>query len=244
MNYKILIRPFGESAILVEWPAEVSEDILQDILTFYHYLKKNCLTGADWEMVCAYNSLTLIRREKKIDFKVLSQQLQTWYTEKEGVLLPKRHIWKIPVCYEEEYGIDLSDVSLKLKLSIEEIIKEHTSGVYTLYGIGFLPGFMYLGGISEKLEIPRKETPRLKVMQGAVGLAAKQTGIYPQESPGGWNIIGNCPVPMFKVEAENPCFVTVGDKIQFYEVSKAEYELIKIQLEIGIFKLEKTPVDA
>ena len=146
-------------------------------------------------------------------------------------------------CYDISLGIDLEDVSERLQLSQEELVFMHTNQQYTVYGIGFLPGFMYLGGLPKALEIPRKETPRLKVPQGAVGLASRQTGIYPQESPGGWNIIGNCPVTIFNVHNAPPCFVNMGDKIQFYPISKAEYDLHKIENEVGVFKLEKQELD-
>ena len=103
---------------------------------------------------------------------------------------------------------------------------------------------MYLGGLPKTLEIPRRKVPRLNVTKGAVGLAAKQTGIYPQESPGGWNIIGNCPVPVFDINKDPACFVKVGDQIQFFQVSKGTYDLRKIEANIGIYQLEKTQIDA
>jgi allophanate hydrolase subunit 1 len=86
--------------------------------------------------------------------------------------------------------------------------------------------------------------PRLQVFKGSVGLAGKQTGIYPQDSPGGWNIIGNCPISLFNVNLENPCFVSVGDQIQFYAISRAEYDLHKIETEVGIYNLDKIKIDA
>ena len=103
---------------------------------------------------------------------------------------------------------------------------------------------MYLGGLPASLEIPRRAEPRLKVPKGSVGLASKQTGIYPQESPGGWNIIGNCPVDLFDPKKDDPCFVKVGDKIQFERISKAEYKLHKIEGEVGIYEPEKVVLNA
>ncbi len=124
-------------------------------------------------------------------------------------------------------------------MGTEEVIRLHTGHTYVVYGIGFLPGFMYLGGLPETLEVPRKSAPRLEVRKGSVGLAGKQTGIYPQQSPGGWNIIGNCPIPLFNVEKEQPCFVNVGDRIQFYAINKGEYDLHQLQAEVGIYNVEK-----
>jgi len=243
-NYSLSIRPFGVHAILVEWPNDVQEAILDDILRFTTYLESNCLNVKKWEIVPAYNSITLILREKPIDFDQLKQRLGRWYLESDTVKARQRYLWRLPVCYDLEFGIDLIEVSEKLQMSVPEVIQAHTTHEYTVYGIGFLPGFMYLGGLPLHLEVPRKATPRLKVKKGAVGLASKQTGIYPQESPGGWNIIGNCPVPMFNPKSDNPCFVSVGDKVQFYPIEHAEHDLRKIESEVGIYKLEKTEWDA
>ncbi|MFC4096633.1 5-oxoprolinase subunit PxpB [Euzebyella saccharophila] len=237
--YSISIRSYGPHAILIEWPNRVEEAILENILHFTNYLKEVKLKEDNWEMVPAYNSVTLIYRDAPIDFKKFKAMLIEWYADVWEVQPQQRIVWKLPVCYHREFGIDLDLVSEKLNLTPKEIIQQHTSQNYTLYGIGFLPGFMYLGGLPTQLEIPRRSQPRAKVEKGSVGLAGKQTGIYPQLSPGGWNIIGNCPINMFNVKKEEPCFIKVGDKVQFYEIEKAEHDLYKIEEEVGIYKLEK-----
>lgn len=243
-TYPISIRPYGQHAILVEWPKMVDENILEDIITFYSYLKIDCLKDEGWEMIPSYNSLTLVQNHSEVDFESFGTKLQKWYAQKPGILSEAHYLWRLPVCYDLDFGIDLQEVSEKLQLSIPEIITLHTESVYRVYGIGFLPGFMYLGGLPESIEVPRKAIPRLKVAKGSVGLAAKQTGIYPQESPGGWNIIGNCPVSIFNANQEKPCLVSVGDKIQFYAISKAEHDLHKIEGEVGIYNVEKIRIDA
>ena len=242
-NHPISLKPFGDQAILIEWPAKVEESILYDILIFSEYLKSDCLDIQNWELVPAYNSLTLIHRHKIDAPSDVIEQLKSWYSNIESQVPLKRQLWKLPVCYDEEFGIDINQVADKLNLSVEELIELHTEHIYTVYGIGFLPGFMYLGGLPQKLEVPRRETPRLQVNQGSVGLAGKQTGIYPQDSPGGWNIIGNCPIPIFNVEKEQPCFVNVGDRIQFYPINRAAYDLHKIEAEVGIYNIENMVVD-
>lgn len=243
-KYPLSIRPFGIHAVLIEWPEKVEEAILNDILLFKSHLKNNCLLEGTWELVPAYNSLTLILRHAIIDFKTFKVQLENWYLEKVEAVVEQKYLWRFPVCYDANFGVDLQEVGEKLNRTSEEIIKLHTANAYRVYGIGFLPGFMYLGGLPKELEIPRRATPRLKVLKGAVGLAGKQTGIYPQESPGGWNIIGNCSVPIFNPKNENPFLVNVGDKVQFYSISKAEYDLHKIEAEVGIYQIEKIEIDA
>jgi KipI family sensor histidine kinase inhibitor len=243
-SYPISIRPFGEDAILIEWPNEVSEAILYDILDFAEIFKLVFKDSFNWELVPAYNSLTLINRENKIDFSKTKFLLQECYKNRKASGHSQRYLWKLPVCYDLEFGIDLEEVSTTLGKNIEDTIKVHTHHIYTVYGIGFLPGFMYLGGLPKELETPRKSVPRLQVYKGSVGLAGRQTGIYPQDSPGGWNIIGNCPISIFNVNLENPCFVSVGDQIQFYAITRAEYDLHKIETEVGIYNLDKIKIDA
>lgn len=240
----IHIKPFGVHAVLIEWPNEVNEVILNKILQFEAVLQSKYLKGPDWEYVPAYNSLLVVNKEVTLKYVSFSKQLQDWYQNMGDMVPYKRYLWRLPVSYENEFGIDLEEISKQLNIETKEIIALHTSHVYTVYGIGFLPGFMYLGGLPTVLETARKVTPRMIVKKGAVGIAGKQTGIYPQESPGGWNIIGNCPVPIFDATKQEPCFVSVGDQIQFYEVSRAKYDLHKIEVEVGIYQPEKMEINA
>lgn len=237
-RFPISIRSFGHQAILIEWPNKVSEDILDDILAFKHYLKQ--VLDQVWEFVPAYNSLAIINSKEIIDLKELEIKLQQWYAQMDQKVTQERFLYELPVCYDLEFGIDLEEVSQNLKMSIKEVVEEHCQYQYTVYGIGFLPGFMYLGGLPPTLEIQRRAIPRQKVQKGAVGLASKQTGIYPQESPGGWNIIGNCPIPIFNANAKKQCIVKVGDKIQFFPITLDEYKLRKIEGEVGIFEPKTT----
>ena len=237
---EINIKPFGVHSVLIEWPNEVSEHILETIIGFQTYIRLNMLTEKDWEMVPSYNSLLIVNRKKTIDFEKISKDINVGYSKLKESEKPERYLWRLPVSYDLEFGLDLEEVAKKLNKSIPEIIAMHTGTTYTVYSIGF----MYLGGVLKELEVPRKPTPRAKVIKGAVGIAGKQAGIYPQESPGGWNIIGNCTVPIFDATKENPCFVNVGDKIEFYEISRAEYDLHKIEAEVGIYKPEKIKLNA
>ena len=242
-QYPISLKPFGEQAILIEWPSRVEEEILHNLLEFAEFLRKEKLGEQNWEYILAYNSLTLVHNTAIDSLENLISEIKQWYEQPKGELPLQRQLWRLPVCYDHEFGLDLPEVAERLGMSEEKVIELHSSHVYTVYGIGFLPGFMYLGGLPESLEIRRKEHPRLHVDKGSVGLAGKQTGIYPQDSPGGWNIIGSCPIPIFNVEKPKPCFVNVGDRIQFYPVNRAAYDLHKIETEVGIYNIENTAVD-
>jgi KipI family sensor histidine kinase inhibitor len=143
------------------------------------------------------------------------------------------------VCYDLEFGPDLESSAAYLGIDPSELIRRHTAQAYPVYGIGFLPGFLYLGGIPESIKLPRKKHPRSKVIKGSVGLANQQTGIYPQDSPGGWNILGNCPIPLFDPLRNPPCFIELGDTIRFRSISRAEYDLHQIESEVGIYDIRK-----
>ena len=132
----------------------------------------------------------------------------------------------IPTCYGGEYGPDLDFVARHNNLTTEEVIAIHTSVAYQIYMIGFTPGFPYLGGMSGKIAAPRLEKPRLKIPAGSVGIAGTQTGLYPVESPGGWQLIGRTPLKVFRPESTEPFVYSAGDFLQFEAVSAAEYEAI------------------
>ena len=135
----------------------------------------------------------------------------------------KSLVVELPVYYAAESGPDLAVIAKRNKLTIEQVIDIHQSKVYRVYAIGFAPGFAYLGEVDERIAAPRLSTPRMKVPKGAVAIADKQTAVYPNTSPGGWNIIGLCPVDMFDATATPIMPVNVGDKVKFKAIDKHEF---------------------
>ena len=127
----------------------------------------------------------------------------------------------IPVYYN---GEDLEYVAGIHQLNTEEVIKIHTAVTYRVFMTGFLPGFAYMGTVDKKIITPRKDTPRLHVAAGSVGIAGAQTGIYPLDSPGGWQIIGTTPLKIFNKEKINPCLLNAGDNVQFISIDKNDFE--------------------
>ena len=219
-NYELIYRQFGTQAILIEWPQHINRDILDDMLAFQKIIASSLYQEVE-ESVPAYASLTLFFKEVHDQSKLI-ERLKELYTQRVGIKLNSK-TWNIPVCYDTSFGIDLETLSVATKLSVEEIINKHSAKSYFVYFIGFLPGFLYLGGLDELLHFPRKNTPRLQIKKGSVGIGGTQTGIYPITSPGGWNIIGNTPVPLFDSAQEKPCFAQPGDKIKFDPISLKEY---------------------
>lgn len=238
-TFDLVYRPFGEMAVLIEWPATISEDILEDMIRFRTLIQREY---PDLEIVPAYNSLSLFQRTALAHDKVIAR-LKTLYPSVTDDNLIRRKLWNIPVCYEQPFCMDLEELATAKGMTTDEIIKMHTTNTYTVYAIGFLPGFMYLGGLDKQLHHPRRGQPRLKVPAGAVGIGGQQTGIYPQESPGGWNIIGNSPIKIFNPGNTPPCGISVGDQIRFYAINTAMHELFTIQVDAGVFQIKTLELD-
>ncbi|MCG1036056.1 5-oxoprolinase subunit PxpB [Polaribacter sargassicola] len=239
MVNKITYKPFGNKAILVEWNAIISEDILNDILKFKHKIahqKKEFYT----DLVVGYHSLTIKYKEEFSNFLEEVNFLKSIYISDVKIKKASNYLWEIPVCYNVKFGADLEEISAKTKLTTSEIIQLHSSKIYTVFFIGFLPGFLYLGGLNKQLFFDRKPNPRLKVDKGAVAIGGEQTGVYPLNSPGGWNIIGKTPVNFFDVENDNPCFAKAGDKIKFVSISLDEFYEIEKEITENSYKISKT----
>ena len=241
-TFQLKYKPFGERSILAEWPSEINENILNDVLGFkdkiqIEYIQSNI------EVKSAYNSIliTYDYTIENINNEILT--LKSLYSSKKEVQKTTYKIWKIPVCYDNEFALDLDDISNKKKLSKKDIIQLHSETIYTVFFIGFLPGFLYLGGLNEKLEVARKATPRLRVSKGAIAIGGNQTGVYPNESPGGWNIIGNSPINFFNVNKEFPCFAKAGDKIHFVPISLKEHQELTVLINSGVYQLESEVIN-
>lgn len=237
MDKKPTYKQFGEKAILVEWQAIIDDKILNDILLFVEKIKlKKEIYFID--LIQGYNSLTIIYKEFIKDFENEVTLLQAVYSSTLKTAKKDYFLWEIPVCYDVEFGIDLQEISKKSSLEIDEIINLHSETIYKVYFIGFLPGFLYLGGLNEKLFFDRKPNPRLHVAKGSVGIGGKQTGVYPQNSAGGWNVIGKTLINFFDVEKPTPCFAKAGDFIKFKPISLGEF----YQLEEEIAKQNYQPI--
>ena len=239
-SYNLKYKRFGESSILVEWPSKIDESILENILLFKLEIENKYLNNI--YIKNSYNSL-LITYEKNINTKNKISELNNIYIKIRSKQKQIFNKWEIPVCYDIEFGYDLNYLEKSLSIKKEEIISLHKTKDYRVYNIGFLPGFLYLGGLDKKIHHPRKEKPVLNVPKGAVGIGGSQTGIYPNNSPGGWYIIGNSPINLFNINKKSPCFIKSGDKIKFIPISLKEHELIKIQVESNIYKPIKTRIN-
>lgn len=227
LDFKHTYKAFGNKTILIEWNSIIDEVILEEILLFKEKIKKE-KRNLIIDFIVGYNSLTLIYEKEVLNYFDEVSNLELIYKKDLKFLVKGKFLWEIPVCYDLEFGIDLEEVSSKSKISIEQIINLHSEKTYSVFFIGFLPGFLYLGGLDSKLFFDRRPTPRLNVEKGSVAIGGSQTGVYPSKSAGGWNIIGKTPLIFFDVKKDKPCFANAGDKIKFKPISLEEfYELAR-----------------
>lgn len=229
-SYKLF--SLGDSAVTIDFGNLIDVSVNEKVIDLFEYLRKNPLKGMT-EVVPAYSSLTIcydvflpgsVNNEgnSALDFikKEISQLLQDFVP---GSTAPKRQPIRIPVCYENEFAPDLEWIAEQKNLAANDVIQTHVTGRYRVYMIGFLPGFAYMGEVDEQIAIPRKTRPRQNVEKGSVGIAGRQTGIYPLASPGGWQIIGRTPLKLFDATKESPVLLEPGDEIEFYSISEEEF---------------------
>ena len=227
----------GDSALVIEFGNEISVDINKKIRKMMDDIKKENIDGIV-ELVPTYCSLLINYDVLKIDYNTLVEKLKTFLNnnletaEGEEVTLVE-----IPTLYNDEVGPDLSYVAEHNKISKEEVIKIHTGTDYLVYMLGFMPGFTYLGGMSEKIATPRLESPRLQIYPGSVGIAGKQTGMYPSMSPGGWRIIGRTPLKLYNPDSDTPVYISSGDYVRYVSISEEEYNDILKKVENDEYKL-------
>jgi inhibitor of KinA len=222
------IFPLGDSALTIDFGNIINEDINKKVLRLFQHLKA-IATEPILDLVPAYSSITVyydvasFYHPQKTAFESMADALEELFSKTVEIPEQKNNFLEIPVCYAKKFSIDIDLLSQQNNLSIEEVVELHTSRVYKVYMLGFLPGFTYMGEVDHRLEIARKPEP-VKLFPGAVGIAGRQTGIYPLESPGGWQIIGRTPVTIFRKENKNPVLFQPGDEVKFYSITEHEFE--------------------
>ena len=217
-------QAYGDSAILINAEQKIDLEINASILHLKQTIESSDLPGVTF-CIPAYCSLTLGYDPSLIHFEALCNKIKALKIKKTKD--PDSRKLNIPVCYEEGFALDLKEVKSQTGLSQSEIINFHTSTLFQVYMIGFLPGFPYLGKVPEVLFCKRKDTPRLIVPARSVGLAGYQTGIYPSQAPGGWQIIGRTPLEIFDASKAHPFLFRAGDQVQFLAISRSDFESIE-----------------
>lgn len=208
-------------SLVIYFGNEISEDIASIVQKAYFSLKNLNIEGIR-EIIPSYTSIYILYDIFKYDYssfvEILKNNIDLDYQDNSV-----KEIINIDVYYGEEVGLDLNDMSLKTNLSIEEIIEIHSSKSYDVYAIGFSPGFAFLASVDKKIAVPRLSSPRKSIPKGSVAIADTQTAVYPQQSPGGWNIIGRTAMELFDKNLEKLSPLSVGYKVKFNPISKEEF---------------------
>ncbi|MGG1545983.1 5-oxoprolinase subunit PxpB [Bacillus paralicheniformis] len=234
----VTMSPLGDSAVIIQLGEGISEQTHRVVSALTKRIENDPFPGFI-ECVPAFTSVTVFYQPFEVYRKMESGKAVDSPYEKVKALI-EHHLQEltmeeetnqrtveIPVCYGGGFGPDLEEVADINGLTAQEVIDIHTSGEYLVYMIGFAPGFPYLGGMSEKIAAPRRSSPRTSIPAGSVGIAGMQTGVYPLSTPGGWQLIGNTPLELFKPYEQPPSLLRAGDIVKFVSVTEEEYHALK-----------------
>lgn len=231
----VKIKLTGDTSLLVEFGNEISYEINAKVRAFNILLKKNNIAGIV-ETVPTYRSVTIHYKPEIIRYKELAERLEVIIASIDDVEFEPAVVVEVPVLYGGDEGPDLEYVAKYNNKTPHEVIEIHSSTEYLIYMLGFTPGFTYLGGMSKEIATPRKQTPRVKIPAGSVGIAGEQTGAYPIDSPGGWQLIGQTPVKLYDPNRENPILLEAGQYVKFVPIDRETFVRIKEQAENGTYE--------
>lgn len=234
------IRVFRINSKLIEfsWAKLVNDEIFKDQLSLKRFLEMEYHEGIK-EIRIGYHTLAL-RLRIDITIQDAHDILQEFaqYRNSSYSLAKESKVWKVPICYDLNFGFDLSKLSELHKIDIEEIVRLHSFPTYRLHFFGFLPGFMYLAGLPENLHTPRKANPDRSIPKGTMAIGGGQTGIYPQESPGGWHAIGRYPFDLFEIKKQPPVPMELGDQVKFIPISTLDFKNLQKSSSLMTFQEE------
>ncbi len=219
---KFEIKTYSDHALLINFHEEASQALTHYIYSLSQQVSKLQINGFI-ETVTAYQSLLVIFDVNFWHIKETSKKLEALIMAFQTQNILKPNIISVPVCYSPELAPDLENFCSNKNISIPELVAKHTAESYRVEMLGFLPGFLYLSGLSKELVMPRKKTPNFKVPAGSVAIGGEQTGIYPITSPGGWHIIGRTPMTFFDPDKNPPINIKPLDEINFHAITEKEY---------------------
>jgi len=232
--------PSGDSAFIIKAGDVISEEVNLVVRKLLKRLEEEKIRGLI-DFIPSYNELMVCYDPAVIGYKELLEIFKKCASDLSAMVLPEADVIHVPVLYGGEYGPDLNYVAGFNSLSEDDVIRIHSSVACLVYMLGFTPGFCYLGGMDKRIATPRQETPRLKIPAGSVGIAGEQTGIYPLESPGGWQLIGRTPLRLFNPDTRPEFLFSAGDYIRFYPVDQDEFIRIAAAVAEGTYHVSRTP---
>ena len=217
------ISAAGDSAVVLEFPARIDVELNQRVTAIADQLR------ARWgailrDVVVGYCTVTVYFNPLSVDAAWLEFEMHSVAVQSGDSREAQGRFIEVPVCYDGDLALDLADVAAFGGCTTEEVISLHTGGRYRVYLVGFVPGFAYLAEVDPRIAAPRRPTPRTAVPAGSVGIAGAQTGIYPRETPGGWNIIGRTLLRPYDPARAEPFLFHAGDTVQFVRISREEFD--------------------
>jgi inhibitor of KinA len=215
--------PLGDSAVRIQFGTQISTQINARICRFCRVLASEPIAGVI-EWVPSYAVVTVYFCLWQISYEEVCSELSRRLRQRSTTPLSAARLIEIPVCYGGQHGPDLAEVAALHGLTAAQVIRRHAVPAYRVYFLGFLPGFAYLGGLAPTLATPRRATPRLSVPSGSVGIAGAQTGVYPSETPGGWQIIGRTPLCLYDPARQQPALLAAGDRVKFIPITEPQFE--------------------
>ena len=232
--------PSGDTALVVEFSDKIDRHISSLVLALAQRIDDAAVDGVI-ETVPTFRSLMVHYDPLRLQHAQLKAKLAELV---EGLTASDTagRLWHIPACYDPSLGPDLTEVAERTRMSVSDVIALHSGETYHVYMVGFLPGYPYMGDLPEKLALPRRENPRIKVPMGSLAIAMTMAAIYPLESPGGWHLLGRTPVWLWDLRRASPALFRPGDKVKFQPISLSEYEALRAQAEAGTLTIEPTEI--
>ncbi|MEH7611650.1 5-oxoprolinase subunit PxpB [Gottfriedia acidiceleris] len=235
---KLDIFPLGCSGLVCYLGDSISMETNNLVHAFSEYLKTKLMTKIR-AVVPSYHSITIFYDSINCSYTDINQEIKSHFNRYNGSKINREHIIsEIPICFNATFGTELQKIAEDNKLKTEEVVRLYLEKVYPIYMIGFIPGFPYLGGLNPKLSTPRLIKPKT-VLKGSVGIAGNQTGIYPFESPGGWNIIGRTPISIFSTKNNGTENFKPGDLVKFFEITIEEFNQIEQLVKVDNYSIKK-----
>ncbi|WP_299011616.1 5-oxoprolinase subunit PxpB [uncultured Shewanella sp.] len=228
----ITLAPITEDSLIINFDDKIDLSITKIIMQLVELLKPgsssdffpNIIKENILEITPSYTRLFIQYRASQLKYEDIDAELQRW-TKTHSSLQKKTLscLHELPVYYHREVGLDLPHLAQHHQLTQKEIIQYHSQKEYHVYAIGFAPGFAFLGEVDAQIATPRRDSPRLNIPAGSVGIAEQQTAVYPNNTPGGWNIIGNCPLTLFDITSSPMSPFTIGDRVKFNPITRIDF---------------------
>ncbi|HUW93396.1 MAG TPA: 5-oxoprolinase subunit PxpB [Bacteroidales bacterium] len=231
--------PSGDSAFIIKAGDDISEEVNRTVRKLLVRLENLKIEGVT-DFIPSYNELMICYDPAVSGYRHILGILRACCAEIDDLELPDTFVVDVPVLYGGEYGPDIQDVADHNYLLPQDVVKIHSSATYLVYMLGFTPGFCYLGGMDKLIATARREVPRLKIPAGSVGIAGNQTGIYPLESPGGWQLIGKTPLQLFTPQKKPEFLFSAGDRIRFFPITEEEFETVSEEVKNEVYNLKRT----